>query len=125
MEQVFRYIDDHAGEFIERLRNLLRQPSVAAQSLGMEPCAQKVRTMLEDIGAKTQLLPTDGFPVVYGELLGRGSKTLSFYNHYDVQPAEPFELWHSDPWAAEIREDRKSTRLNSSHIQKSRMPSSA
>ncbi|MBI3660258.1 M20/M25/M40 family metallo-hydrolase [Candidatus Acetothermia bacterium] len=106
MDKVFRYIDDHAEEFVERLRNLLHQPSVAAQSLGMEPCAQKVRAMLEGIGAKTQLLPTDGFPVVYGELSGQGAKTLSFYNHYDVQPAEPFELWQSDPWAAEIRDGK-------------------
>jgi acetylornithine deacetylase/succinyl-diaminopimelate desuccinylase-like protein len=106
MEQVFRYIDDHANEYIERLRTLLRQPSVAAQNQGMEPCAQLVRQMLDRIGAKAQLLPTAGFPVVYGALPGRGPKTLSFYNHYDVQPAEPFELWHSDPWAAEVRDGK-------------------
>ena len=106
MDRIFRYIDDHADEFLERLKTLLRQPSVAAQSKGMEPCAQLVRQMLDQIGAKTQLLPTDGFPVVYGELAGRDAKTLSFYNHYDVQPAEPFELWQSDPWGAEIRDGK-------------------
>jgi acetylornithine deacetylase/succinyl-diaminopimelate desuccinylase-like protein len=106
MDHVFRYIDDHAEEFLERLKKMLRQPSVAAQSHGMEPCAQLVQEMLNQIGAKTQLLPTEGFPVVYGEIAGNGAKTLSFYNHYDVQPAEPFELWQSDPWGAEVREGK-------------------
>jgi acetylornithine deacetylase/succinyl-diaminopimelate desuccinylase-like protein len=106
IERVFRHIDDHAEQYIERLRGLLRQPSVAAQNLGMEACAQKVSELLQGIGANSRILPTEGFPVICGELPGRGRRVLSFYNHYDVQPPEPFELWQSDPWAAEIRDGK-------------------
>jgi acetylornithine deacetylase/succinyl-diaminopimelate desuccinylase-like protein len=106
MEQVFRYIDEHREEFIERLKTLLRQPSVAAQNLGMEPCVKLVQQMLEGVGFKTQIFPTDGFPVVYGELEGQSDKTLMFYDHYDVQPPEPLELWESDPWDPQIRDGK-------------------
>ncbi len=86
MERVFRFIDDHREEFLERLKALLRSPSVAAQNLGMEPCAKLVKQMLEDVGFQTRIFPTDGFPVVYGELEGESDTVLMFYDHYDVQP---------------------------------------
>jgi acetylornithine deacetylase/succinyl-diaminopimelate desuccinylase-like protein len=49
-------------------------------------------------------VPTAGYPVVVGQFAGAGAKTLMFYNHYDVQPPEPLELWDSSPFAAEIRD---------------------
>jgi acetylornithine deacetylase/succinyl-diaminopimelate desuccinylase-like protein len=106
MENVLRYIDHHRDEFVERLKVLLSQPSVAAQNLGMEPCAKLVQQMLEGIGFQTQMLPTDGFPVVYGELQGERDRVLMFYDHYDVQPPEPLELWESDPWSPQIRDGK-------------------
>lgn len=106
MERVFSYIDDHRDEFLERLKTLLRQPSVAAQNLGMESCAKLVQQMLDQVGFKTQIFATDGFPVVYGELEGESDKTLMFYDHYDVQPPEPLELWESDPWDPQIRDGK-------------------
>src|SRR5262249_398126 len=91
--------------FIARLQRLLRQPSVAAQSLGMQETAEMVAGAINDLElGHADLLPTgEGFPVVYARLEGEGSGILNFYNHYDVQPAEPLELWDSDPWGAEIR----------------------
>jgi acetylornithine deacetylase/succinyl-diaminopimelate desuccinylase-like protein len=65
-----------------------------------------VRGLLSEIGAETQVLQTQGYPVVFGQIGGEASKTLSFYDHYDVQPPDPLELWKSDPFAAEIREGR-------------------
>ena len=63
--------------------------------------------MLGGVGAEVRQVDTrGGYPIVYGEIAGRSPKTLSFYNHYDVQPAEPLDLWESDPWAAEIRDGR-------------------
>jgi acetylornithine deacetylase/succinyl-diaminopimelate desuccinylase-like protein len=62
----------------------------------MEACAALVGEMLEARGLAVELLPTTGQPVVYSEG-GRG-KTLLFYNHYDVQPPEPLELWDSPPF---------------------------
>jgi acetylornithine deacetylase/succinyl-diaminopimelate desuccinylase-like protein len=107
VDDLFAYIDAQADRYVEQLQRLLRQPSVAAQNVGMAETAEIVRTMLDSIGAEARLVDTrGGFPVVYGEIAGQSPTRLSFYNHYDVQPAEPLSLWNSDPWAAEIREDR-------------------
>ncbi len=109
LDDISTYVDDHAGEYIGWLQTLLRQPSVAAQNLGMVETVGIVRQQLDVIGASPRLVDTrGGQPVVFGEVqAGAGvaePRTLSFYNHYDVQPAEPYDLWDSDPWAAEIRD---------------------
>ena len=106
MQDIFDYIDQHATECVERLRALCRQPSIAAQNVGMAETAEMVVALLKQIGAEGQVLPTAGFPVVYGALPGASLKALSFYDHYDVQPPEPLELWHSEPFAAEVRDGR-------------------
>jgi acetylornithine deacetylase/succinyl-diaminopimelate desuccinylase-like protein len=105
---VTQYIDQHSDRFVKELQLLSRQPSVSAQNLGMRECAQLVKSMLEEVGLSAKLFELQGGPpVVYGEMLGKNSrKTLIFYDHYDVQPAEPLELWQSDPWAAEIRDGK-------------------
>ena len=106
MQEIYDYIDQHADNYVERLRTLCRQPSIAAQDVGMAETADMVAALLEQISPDVRFLPTAGFPVVYGAIPGRSSKTLSFYDHYDVQPPEPLELWDSDPFAAEVREGR-------------------
>lgn len=106
MQDIFDHIDRHADLYIERLRRLCRQPSVAAQGWGMEETAAMVLALLEELGAEVRLIPLDGVPLVFGRMPGRSGRTLSFYNHYDVQPPEPLELWHSEPFAAEIRDGR-------------------
>lgn len=106
MQDVYDYIDRHADEYVERLRALCRQPSIAAQNKGMIETADMVTGLLGRISSDVRLLPTAGFPVVYGAIPGRSSKTLSFYDHYDVQPPEPLELWDSEPFAAEVRDGR-------------------
>jgi acetylornithine deacetylase/succinyl-diaminopimelate desuccinylase-like protein len=104
MDRVLQYIDDHADEFIARVQTLCRQPSIAAQGIGMEETASMVADMLRQIGANVRLVPTAGYPVVFGEIASSPrARTLGFYNHYDVQPPEPLDLWDSDPFAAEIR----------------------
>src|SRR3954453_23733764 len=73
----------------------------------MAETAELVIQMLGDAGIEATTYDTrGGFPVVYGEQTGKSPKRLSFYNHYDVQPAEPLDLWSSDPWAASIRDGR-------------------
>ncbi len=107
MQEIFAYIDAHADDFTRRLQTLCRQPSVAAQNFGMTETADMVKDCIDALGLGTaKLLPTGGAPVVYAKLAGTGTKTLNFYNHYDVQPAEPLDLWHSDPWGAEIRDGK-------------------
>lgn len=107
MDDIFAFIDDNADAYVEQLRDLLRQPSVSAQALGMTEMADLVEERLVAIGARAEPIDTwGGFPVIYGEISADSGKILRYYNHYDVQPAEPFDLWHSDPWAAEIRDGR-------------------
>lgn len=85
---------------------LCQQPSVSTQNRGIQQTANLVEKLLKSIGANTEQLPTRGNPVVYGEINQNKERTLSFYNHYDVQPEDPVQLWESDPFAAEIREGR-------------------
>lgn len=93
-----QHIDDHLEYWIDQLGRLCAQPSVSAQGLGIEECAELVKTMLEEQGFSAQVMATAGHPVVYGEGQGVSDKTMLFYLHYDVQPAEPLELWDSPPF---------------------------
>lgn len=105
MNDVFAHIDQHAPAYVERLRALCRQPSISTQNTGMAETAAMVQQMLAPLGFSPRLIDVPGgFPVVYGERAGAGGRTLSFYNHYDVQPAEPLELWQSEPFAADVRD---------------------
>ena len=105
MQDVFAYIDQHRDRFIERLQWLCRQPSIAAQDVGIQETAQMVAQLMREVGVTAELYATDGAPVVYGTAGDRG-RTLLIYNHYDVQPPEPLELWESPPFAAEVRDGK-------------------
>ena len=100
------YLDTHLSESITELSKLCAQPSVAAQNWGLKECATMVGEMLEKRGFTAQVIPTHGAPVVFGERKGRANKTLLFYNHYDVQPAEPLELWQSPPFEPTMRDGK-------------------
>lgn len=100
------YLKEHLSKNLEELAELCAQPSVAAQNLGMEECARLVQKMLDKRGFETRLADTPGPPVVLAEREGRSERTLLFYNHYDVQPPEPIELWHSPPFQPEIRDGK-------------------
>ena len=104
MNDILTHIQDHIEETIARLQTFCRQPSIAAQGVGMAEMADLVRHTLTEAGAQAEIVPTAGYPVVVGRFAGAGAKTLMFYNHYDVQPPEPLELWDSPPFAAEIRD---------------------
>ena len=104
-----QYLEDHLDESIVELSRLSAQPSVAAQNWGLQECAALVAEMLEKRGFSVEILATEGAPVVYGERAGgpgRQDKTLLIYNHYDVQPPEPLELWDSPPFEPTLREGK-------------------
>jgi acetylornithine deacetylase/succinyl-diaminopimelate desuccinylase-like protein len=102
-----RYIDDHLEANLAELTRYAAQPSIAAQGLGMEACAAIVAEMLRARGFEVETLPTAGGPpVVVAERAGKSDKTLLVYNHYDVQPPEPLELWTSPPFAPVVRDGR-------------------
>lgn len=100
------YIDDHIDESISELSRLCAQPSVAAQNWGLSECADLVAEMLKSRGFAVQVMPSGGAPVVYGQLQGGNQKTLLFYNHYDVQPPEPLDLWESPPFEPTMRDGK-------------------
>jgi acetylornithine deacetylase/succinyl-diaminopimelate desuccinylase-like protein len=97
------YQEKNKDRFLNELLELLRIPSVSAKSEhkpDMLRCAEAVKQRLLEAGAdKVEIYQTDGHPVVYGEKLIDTSKpTVLVYGHYDVQPAEPLELWKSGPF---------------------------
>jgi acetylornithine deacetylase/succinyl-diaminopimelate desuccinylase-like protein len=100
------YLETHLDESIAELSRLVAQPSVGAQNLGMQECAALVAAMLRKRGFTTDVMPTGGAPVVFGERKGKSAKTLLFYCHYDVQPAEPLELWETPPFEPAVREGK-------------------
>jgi acetylornithine deacetylase/succinyl-diaminopimelate desuccinylase-like protein len=101
---IFDHIDRSKTEFVEKLRILCQQPSVSAQNLGLEETAKLVERFLkEERFTVESFSPSDGPPVLFAELQSkRGGKTLVVYNHYDVQPAEPVELWTHPPFSAAV-----------------------
>lgn len=106
MEKVYQYIDDNKDMYLEWLIELCKQPSVAAQNRGMKETVSLVENHLKNISATVEIIDTPGNPIIYGEIQSNKRKTLSFYNHYDVQPEDPIELWESPPFSPEIREGK-------------------
>jgi acetylornithine deacetylase/succinyl-diaminopimelate desuccinylase-like protein len=107
MQRVFQYIDAHRDEYVDLLRRLCRQPSIAAQGIGLTETAEQVEGLMAEAGIRARVIPVEGGPpVVYGETKGKSPRTLMLYNHYDVQPPEPLEEWESDPFGAEIRDGK-------------------
>jgi acetylornithine deacetylase/succinyl-diaminopimelate desuccinylase-like protein len=104
--QIDAYLEEHLDQSIAELSRLVAQPSVGAQNWGMEECAALVSEMLRQRGFEVKTMPTGGAPVVYAERKGRSEKTLLIYNHYDVQPPEPLELWDSPPFEPALREGK-------------------
>ncbi len=106
IDKVLIKVDENIDQALHSVKELCRIPTVAAKNEGIEETANLVKTMLEAAGLQAELHPTTGAPVVTG-ILDKGAKrTLLFYDHYDVQPAEPFELWESPPFEPTIRNGR-------------------
>jgi acetylornithine deacetylase/succinyl-diaminopimelate desuccinylase-like protein len=101
-----RYIDEHLDESLADLTRLTAIPSVSSKGEHMDEAARYVAELLDGAGFTTQILPTEGFPVVYADSGEQAGRTLLCYNHYDVQPEEPLDLWDSPPFAAEVRNGR-------------------
>jgi acetylornithine deacetylase/succinyl-diaminopimelate desuccinylase-like protein len=97
------YQEANKDRFLSELLELLRIPSISAKSEhkdDMIRCAEAFRTRLLEAGVdKVEIYPTAGHPIVYAEKMIDPSKpTILVYGHYDVQPAEPLELWRNDPF---------------------------
>ena len=105
------YIITHKERFLNELLDLLRIPSVSAKTehkKDMITCAESVKHSLLEAGAdKAMIIETDGHPIVYGEKMTDPTMpTVLVYGHYDVQPADPLELWHSGPFDPTIKDGK-------------------
>ncbi len=111
MEKVQKYIAENRDKALSELFELLRIPSISAQSEhkgDMVTCAEWLAAGLLKAGAdKAEVMPTVGNPVVYGEkIIDPAAKTVLVYGHYDVMPVDPRSEWTTDPFEPEIKDGR-------------------
>jgi len=111
VQKMNAYITTHKERFLNELLDLLRIPSVSAKTehkKDMITCAESVKHSLLEAGAdKAMIIETEGHPIVYGERMTDPTMpTVLVYGHYDVQPADPLELWHSGPFDPTIKDGK-------------------
>jgi acetylornithine deacetylase/succinyl-diaminopimelate desuccinylase-like protein len=112
-------VDSEMSNLIADLKKLIRQQSVSARKEGLTECAKLVAAIMNKAGIKSEVLYLDDGseikddqknidtpPIVYGEVKSKtnpNGKTILFYNHYDVQPEDPIELWDEDPFSGKVK----------------------
>ncbi|UJW58980.1 dipeptidase [Bacillus sp. A116_S68] len=110
-QAVYTYLQENRDNLLKKLKEFLAIPSISTDRTYKKKVLQAghfIADYLKDIGFKqVEIKETGGHPLVYGEWLeAKGAPTALFYGHYDVQPADPYELWDSDPFSPEIRDGR-------------------
>ncbi len=111
LNQALEYARQNHERFLGELKDILAIPSISTDpehTADMQRAAEWMASQLRTIGMNNvQIMPTGGHPAVYGEWLGAGKSapTVLIYGHYDVQPADPLELWQTPPFEASIRGD--------------------
>ena len=109
--EIKQYIEENEARFLDELASLIRIPSISAlpeHKEDMLACAERWRQLLLEAGAdEAVIMPSAGNPLVYAEKrISTEAPTVLIYAHYDVMPAEPLELWKSQPFEPEIRDGR-------------------
>ncbi len=108
MDKTLSYIEEHGERFLQELFDLLRIPSVSADpayAADVQRAAEWIAENMRQIGLDAvEVLPTPGHPIVYGEkIISPNAPTVLVYGHYDVQPADPLDLWDSPPFEPVIK----------------------
>ena len=111
MEETIDFVKSNEKKFLDELFELLRIPSVSADSkykAEVAKAAEFIKASLEKAGAdKVEISPTPGHPIVYGEkIIDAKLPTVIVYGHYDVQPADPVNLWDTPPFEPQIRDGK-------------------
>jgi len=107
LNDFFAYIDEHSEMFLQRLIEYLRRPSISAYGEGIGEVADYIAGVMRQMGLVVRIMPTDGWPMVFGEYRARpGAPNVLLYGHYDVQPPDPLEEWVSPPFEPAIRNGR-------------------
>lgn len=104
------YCDQHQDSYVEELKRWIAIPSVSADPAhkgDVRRCCERLVARMAEIGLQSKVLETDGNPLAYGEWLGApGKPVVLIYGHYDVQPADPIELWKSPPFEGTVRDGK-------------------
>ncbi|MEN8887067.1 MAG: dipeptidase [Winogradskyella sp.] len=108
MKTIKSYINDNKDRFLNELIDLLKIPSISADSAytnAVLETAAVIKTSLENAGCDhVEICETEGFPIVYGEkIIDKSLPTILVYGHYDVQPPDPLNLWNSPPFEPVIQ----------------------
>ena len=104
---VLNHIEANQDGYLERLKSYLRQPSISAHGVGVQETADILQSWLNDLGFEAEQKPTEGWPMVMGRRIEDDSlPTVLLYGHYDVQPADPLDLWESPPFEPTVRNGR-------------------
>ncbi|MGZ7096756.1 MAG: M20/M25/M40 family metallo-hydrolase, partial [Methanobacterium sp.] len=108
MQETLEYVNKNLKFFIEDLKEICAIPSISAQNEGIEESVAKITEIMESSGIEWKILKLEGAnPLIYGEYKPENyKKTIIFYNHYDVQPADPLELWESPPFKPTLRDGK-------------------
>jgi acetylornithine deacetylase/succinyl-diaminopimelate desuccinylase-like protein len=107
LADVFAYVDAHRQEFLDRLIDYVRRPSISAHGLGIAEVAEYITDVLNRLGLGARVVPTAGWPMVLGQRADApGAPTVLLYGHYDVQPPDPLEEWVSPPFEPTVRDGR-------------------
>ena len=111
MKKIKDYIEGNKNRFVDELIELLKIPSISADPAYKDDvldCSKAVAKSLEHAGAENiEICPTAGYPIVYADkIIDVNLPTVLVYGHYDVQPADPLELWESGPFDPVIRKTK-------------------
>lgn len=104
------YIEQNKDKFLDELLDLLRIPSVSADSKfkgDVREAAEYLKARFDDLGTHVEICETAGHPIVYAEhMIDANLPTVLVYGHYDVQPADPYELWDSPPFEPVVKDEK-------------------
>lgn len=104
ISDIYDLIDENSQMYIGWLKEACNQPSISALNEGMSEMKELVKNFLNKVGADITEIQTNGYPIIYGEINNGKEKTITFYNHYDVQPVDPIGEWDSEPFETNIRD---------------------
>lgn len=112
MNDIFDYLEQSKTRHLDELIEFLRIPSISSEAKHKDDirrCAEWLKNHLQNIGlTESRLCETGGNPIVYSEYKGAGAKapTILIYGHYDVQPVDPLNLWHTDPFEPVVKNNK-------------------
>ena len=108
--EIIEYCNRHEADYLEELKSWIAIPSISADPAyagQVRQCCERLVQRMQAIGLKAEVLETGGNPLAYGEWLGApGKPTAIIYGHYDVQPADPVELWQTPPFEGSVRDGK-------------------